>query len=62
MPKLCDLNIAGGRFCICDSCGTVYIKYAGYKAGTPCPKCSRPLLLKELTRSDTHYEVDGRTQ
>jgi len=49
MPKLCDLNIAGDRFCICDNCGTVYIKYAGYKAGAPCPKCGRPLLLKELT-------------
>ena len=61
MPKLSELNIAGGRFCVCDNCRTLYIKYAGHKASTPCPKCSRPLVLKELTRSDTYYEVDQRT-
>jgi len=61
MPKLADLNLAGGEFCVCDICGTLYIKYAGYKVNQPCPKCGGRLLLKVLTRGDIYYEVDERS-
>jgi len=61
MPKLKDINFAGGKVCVCDRCNTVYTKYTEYKVGQSCPKCSGRLLLKELTRGDTYYEVDERT-
>ena len=62
MPKLRDISFAGGTFCFCDRCDTVYIKYPEYKAGQSCPGCGGNLLLKELTMDrDGHRNVDERS-
>ena len=61
MSKVRDLNIQGGRFFICDTCGVLYTGIVGLKEGITCPKCGNRLLLKELTMSHSGYEVDERT-
>jgi len=61
MAKLYQLDERhrSGQGYVCDHCSTVFIRFS---SPTNCPKCGGKLNYKELSRVDTSYEVDERSQ
>jgi predicted RNA-binding Zn-ribbon protein involved in translation (DUF1610 family) len=59
MAKLTDADF-GKTAHVCQDCGKVFfVGLSGVKHN--CPACGGKLLVRELTRADTHREKDERS-